>query len=537
MSKKSSEDILPMSKAAMTVDVQNDNRTISNGIRDLCNRAESVLCSEAPTKRLRKSLLDTAASLLLLQNSVAEKIPTIVPSDFTSYAIKRIHTANDFAVMTAANTCAPRSNLRKRTIEVNGVTIPLPDDRRQYTAVEACNILINITKIKSNYKRLSLNRVVDAMLTYRVAATEDITPLIPVGRSAMFRVLEKIKVDPNVNWAVKGKPPILQNSSFSSSVHVFEKDIGRSIAKPDMKALLKSEKQRVARNKGNSTLIVASPTQRTINNYLALLPQLEPNRSKTTSVQQKSEARYIAERSIRNAVSHVMAVAVSHCQIGKPDTRIKSIQKATPGAIKLHDLIKAENKGLDIRPVLPMFISTTDDTTIFAFEGAVENKANECYIINKNDDTGTRSAFTKSTSSTDSLRGLRIRHTVTFNGVGNTAPFYLTIYGLSESELPSSTCPTGVYQLPIPGFCYGGNQNVSSSTVGYLIFIRSTKKDDEVSTDQLNHEIYRNIVFLPFVEQVRQHYLQNEGWEVGDEIDDDHIWVGWQVSTLTIHIQ
>ena len=511
MSKRRADNDPPRSKADMTVDVITDNRTISNGISDLCNRAVSILDSEAPTKRARKSLLDTAASLLELQKSVAVKIPTLIPSECTSYAIKRIHTSKDFAVKTAADLCAPRLNLKKRTFEVEGASIPLPDNRKQYTAVEACNILTNISEIKSNFKRLSLNKVVNSMIKYRAAGCEDITPLIPVGRSAMFRVLEKFKIDPVVSWALKGKPPILQNSSFCSTIHDFEKDEGRAIAKPDMKMLLKTAKQKVARNKGNSTLIVASPTQRTVNNYLALLPQLEPNRSKTTSVQQKSEARYIAERSVRNAVSHVMTVSVSHYQIGKPDTRLKGIDKATPGAIKLYNMIKAENNGLEIRAILPMFVSTTDDTTIFAFEGAVESKANECYIVKKDNDTGTRSSYTKSTSSTESLRGLRIRHTITCNGVGNAAPFYLTIYGLSESELPSPTCHTGVYHLPIPGLYYGGNQNVSSSTVGHLVFIRSTKKEDETSTDQLNHELYRNTVFLPYIEEVRQHFLRNEG--------------------------
>ena len=67
--------------------------------------------------------------------------------------------------------------------------------------------------------------------------------------------------------------------------------IGQSVAKPDVKTLLKSAKQRVARNKGNSTLIIISPTQQTINNYLALLPQLKPNHLKTASVQQIIKAR------------------------------------------------------------------------------------------------------------------------------------------------------------------------------------------------------------------------------------------------------
>ena len=53
---------------------------------------------------------------------------------------------------------------------------------------------------------------------------------------------------------------------------------------------------------------------------MALLPQLDLDISKTFRVQQKSEARYIAEQSFYNMVSHVMSVSVSHDQIGKPDS-------------------------------------------------------------------------------------------------------------------------------------------------------------------------------------------------------------------------
>ena len=155
----------------------------------------------------------------------------------------------------------------------------------------------------------------------------------------MFRLLENYKSNPNADWAVKGAPPILVNSSFTQTINLFEKDEGRAVSKSDMKNLLKSAKQDIAKDKGNSTLIIESPTQRTVNNYLTLLPQLEPNRTKWKKVQQKSEARYIAERSLRNAISHVMAVAVAHYQIGKPDTRLKNIDQATCGAIKLHEMI------------------------------------------------------------------------------------------------------------------------------------------------------------------------------------------------------
>ena len=174
-----------------------------------------------------------------------------------------------------------------------------------------------------------------------------------------------------------------------------------------------------------------------------------------------------------------------------------------------------------------MYISTTDHITLFAFEGAVDGKQSQ-FIIKK-DDNGIRSAYTKDTTSTDSLRGVRIRHSVTFNAVGNATPFYATVYGLGEDELSTSSCPSGVYTLSIPGFCYGGAQDVSNTTIGYLVFLRSTKKEEEISTDQINHEQYRNDIFLPFVAKTRKHYLQREGWIEGDPVDDENVWVGWQV--------
>ena len=43
-----------------------------------------------------------------------------------------------------------------------------------------------------------------------------------------------------------------------------------------------------------------------------------------------------------------------------------------------------------------MLISTTDDTTMFVFEGTV-NTGDDVYIINKNDDRCTKASYTKDT--------------------------------------------------------------------------------------------------------------------------------------------
>ena len=97
---------------------------------------------------------------------------------------------------------------------------------------------------------------------------------------------------------------------------------------------------------------------------------------------------------------------MSHYQIGKQDKRMKKIENATTGAKVLYELVKLENEGLDLHVVLPMFISTTDDTTVFAFEGSFDSAEGEGFIICKDEDTGTRSAYTQRTSSTASMRGI-----------------------------------------------------------------------------------------------------------------------------------
>ena len=59
-------------------------------------------------------------------------------------------------------------------------------------------------------------------------------------------------------------------------------------------------------------------------------------------------------------------------------------------------MIQKENDGKDMKFVLPFFISTTDDTTMFTFEGEMNGK---CEFIIKKNENHTRSAYTKYSSS------------------------------------------------------------------------------------------------------------------------------------------
>ena len=69
---------------------------------------------------MRKLLLDSAETLLLLQKGNAEKIPSLVSSDSTAYVLKRIHAVADVITKTSSNITTPYSNVRKKTFDVAG---------------------------------------------------------------------------------------------------------------------------------------------------------------------------------------------------------------------------------------------------------------------------------------------------------------------------------------------------------------------------------------------------------------------------------
>ena len=93
--------------------------------------------------------------------------------------------------------------------------------------------------------------------------------------------------------------------------------------------------------------------KRSQDNYMAFILQLNADCSKASNVQEKSKARFLAERSFRSAISYIMAVAVTHYLVGTLDPRLKNIDKATDDAKRLYKLIKKENDGKDLKVVLP----------------------------------------------------------------------------------------------------------------------------------------------------------------------------------------
>ena len=193
------------STAALTVELQSDNSFVAEKIQAICDKAESLLENEAPSKRQRKVLVDAANSLLALHSSVEKKLPDLIPNGISRYSLQRLHAEKNYDVKNAIDCSAPRENLRSRSFEIGGITVPLPDNRKQYTAVEACSVLAIVEE--SKVKGVTLSSAVKA-----------IDHLIPVRRSSMFCVYKKYKKNPNLEWPRMGRPSIQDNNSFLSSV-------------------------------------------------------------------------------------------------------------------------------------------------------------------------------------------------------------------------------------------------------------------------------------------------------------------------------
>ena len=85
--------------------------------------------------------------------------------------------------------------------------------------------------------------------------------------------------------------------------------------------------------------------------------------------------------------------------------------------------------------VRPELITSTDDSTVYIFEGH-SSKPDVFRLVTK------ESCATKGTNSvyniddSNAMCGMRVKITWTFSGGGTCAPLFITVSGLNEREMP-----------------------------------------------------------------------------------------------------
>lgn len=256
-------------------------------------------------------------------------------------------------------------------------------------------------------------------------------------------------------------------------------------------------------------------------------------------VRHKNLCRYIGERSILSTATYLHTIAQSHYVISheKPEYMkyLPPIEEASEGAQKLYKLVEKCNPGMHVSPINPSLVVSTDDSTVYALKGEVQEKQEWVLVDNNNEDTKKDSTYASFSMQGDTLclKGRRVRITTTIAANGMTAPIFVTVYGMNERDLPKREYPDGVHVEKFDGLCMGGGQDVHTQGHGYVCFVRGGEKNDsnsDISPDTAAFQKYREIVLKPFLRKLKQIVFKGEEYsidEIHEDIDNNHVCVSW----------
>jgi hypothetical protein len=230
-----------------------------------------------------------------------------------------------------------------------------------------------------------------------------------------------------------------------------------------------------------------------LTNYMALIHATVDGISAVESAIPKTNSRYTAEHSLMAAVSLLLTISTTFFYPTPPSIIPQSDDGnnvMTDGAAKLKELVSEALGGLPVSCVQPELCTSTDDTVAYIFAGTAPKGDSMWRLVKTADLEGRdcRSIYQK-VDSQSNMCGFRIKLTFTFNAAGQMAPLFISVTGLSEAELPSETCPSGMLVMKVKGLAIGANVNVDCESVGYVVFLR---KCDTNELDTRRFTYYRD---------------------------------------------
>jgi len=229
----------------------------------------------------------------------------------------------------------------------------------------------------------------------------------------------------------------------------------------------------------------------------------------------KTNSRITRESSLRSMDAYKSVIGATHYRVCPPFANTARIEDATEGAKWFYEAVKEAHGGLDISPVLPGLITSTDDSTLYH---CVEEKNDVAEWVLVKGDTGARGTFTYEKD--EKFKGIKARLRVTIAADGTIAPVCIYLTGLAE-KLSRSKCPSGIYEIPIKGLTYSGAIDPWDESLGYVVCLRHDAEFESVEKRAAAH--YHTTKLRPFIE--RQRVLL--GWEAGTEIPEALTSVSW----------
>ena len=287
----------------------------------------------------------------------------------------------------------------------------------------------------------------------------------------------------------------------------------------------RSQAQKIGLDPDSVNCSVSARTAKTMMTAVAMLEDSSLHFNKHKSIN-KTEARYRAEHSVMGAQAFAMTDVTTGIKAGAPPPwmsekrfRGKKPSKQTLETIEwMKDLLGAEQ----VYPVLQDLLLSTDDTTVFAFEGCKDTGDWEWKLVDKSlGDTSVRSDFTVGDDAENS-GGLRVRLTFTFSATGQSAPMLISVSGLTTEELSPEKCPDGILAAKLLGVGKGGSV-LGSNVFSWIYFLRADGKGSKNEREEATLRIankkfmtYNDDILLPFIRQVRTLF----GWKPGQPIPD-----------------
>lgn len=343
---------------------------------------------------------------------------------------------------------------------------------------------------------------------------------IPVSKRQMERLAQKHRQGKEValSWNQTGRPP----SAKVARVLDFLKDkgtlLGRNVTlnRWDIR-----ESMRLLSKKGKNV------SRASVNRMTRVIKGLIPG---TRSVRHKNTTRVDAEKSVKNCCSLLHTIANTHFRINDTPGAMddKRYAQSDEGAKELYKMVSSFHDDAPLIAVHTSRLGSMDDSTLFACQIPVNKDDEWCYLIEDASDTaqkasGTRSYFrSRPGASKGGFRtGLMIRMTWTITADGTIFPLFASILHLTERELLTNLCPSGILILQFPGMCVGSAVDSRIRQIGYVAFVRQGVDESLVFRE------YIKLVFIPQVKLIRQLSGFIHGDDANAELPKEAFWVQW----------
>ena len=169
--------------------------------------------------------------------------------------------------------------------------------------------------------------------------------------------------------SARGNRDLVDTQLFLDACRQYQQSHHQAFQRKDVRAILECL---LADENG----LPGSFSDASVSRFFKLAADALPVRLTKAVVQIKSTARYTAENSIMSAAAFAITHALTALIVSSPDdSAIPSdqkpppIEKATRGAQKLAKLVSKANDGATVYPIKPGMLFSTDNSTVYAFQG------------------------------------------------------------------------------------------------------------------------------------------------------------------------